>query len=219
MWDAKNSCEKTSYEQLSASNKLYFKEDYLKSIPFIYYKEKFPYIIDKCRTWTLEKNLKMIKEYIDPNPKIIVVIRPINEIVKSFEYITKNIDIPELKENKILRPGSEAVMLPLHGVISAAKNIENKNNLLIITYKNIVEKTSETIDSVYKFLEIPRYKHSFEKIEQKNKENDFVYGIPNLHEVREKIEIIERNIKLNKSTEIYCKQLDYTLEKALENLI
>ena len=220
MWDAKNSCEKTSYEQLAASDKLSFQQDYIKSIPSIYYKkEESSYIIDKSRAWTLEKNLKMIRDYIEPDPKIIVVIRPIKEIVKSFKFITKDIDIPQLKEDNLLKAGSEALMLPLYGIISAAKNIENKNNLLIVTYEDIIETPSITIDAIYKFLGIPTFNHNFQKIEQKTKQNDYVYGIPDLHKVREKIEVVERKVDLSKSTEMYCNQLDYILNKALENLL
>jgi sulfotransferase len=219
MWDAKESCETKSYEQLFASKKLNFKDEYLKSIPKLYYKNSSKYVLDKCRTWTLEENVKMIKKYIDPDPKIIAMVRPLEEIVGSFQYLIKDKNIPELGEEKILTPHSEPIMRPLSGLVNFAKNPENKKNILIIEYKNLVNHTLTTIESIYKFINVDMYNHDLKNIEQKEKEDDLVYKIPNLHEVRKTIKTIPREYTLSENTKKLCSELDRILNDSIKDLL
>lgn len=219
MWDVKSSCENNSYEQLMASERLEFKDELIKSIPNLYYKGVSSHILDKCRTWTLEENLKLIRKYIDPNPKIIVMIRPIREIVNSFNHIVGNLDVPKLKEDSLFVPGSDPLMRPLAGIITAARNPDNKENLLIISYTDLIDATKLTLESVYKFLDIPQFTHDLSSVTPKKQENDLVYGVPDLHKVRSTISAISRPSSISESGAILADDLDKVLYKALENLI
>ena len=85
MWDAKVSCEKNAFEQLTANKRLEKTRDSLiKQIPKIYYSEvSNRKIIDKCRPWVKSANLELARKYISEDVKSIVMIRPIDEVVKS----------------------------------------------------------------------------------------------------------------------------------------
>ena len=85
MADMQHSCNWNSKEQLLANNRHNTTKDLISSIPSIYYKDvKASIIIDKCRSWTLPLNMDMFYNYLDSNPKIIVLERPIIDVVKSF---------------------------------------------------------------------------------------------------------------------------------------
>ena len=84
MWDMEQSC---SYSEEQVKNTLEVKPKIIKQIPKIFYDGIEKNIVDKCRTWTLPGNLELINKYITKTPKIVVMVRPIVDIVKSFVYI------------------------------------------------------------------------------------------------------------------------------------
>lgn len=169
-----------------------------------------PIIIDREKLWADHENLRMIKKYITPNPKIIFTIRPVIEILTSFiNILSENID-KGMKENNwcyknylskndnrceyLMRPKG-----PIDSAITAINEIikpENKNIFCIINYDDIVYSPQQTMDVVYNFLELPKYNHNFNKIIKLEKDNDKVIGYPeNLHEVRPTLKKISKNPK------------------------
>ena len=51
----------------------------------IYYEDvDKPYVFDREKSWSVLGNIEVIKEYIDPDPKFIMTVRPILEILASF---------------------------------------------------------------------------------------------------------------------------------------
>jgi sulfotransferase len=186
MWDMKLSCEGNSYQAILANNRTDTQYDLIKSIPYIYYKNiNRKYILDKCRNWITPENLKLIKDYITPTPKIIVLTRNIDEILDSYSNIRQANGHPK----------------PLKGVIDRSndfiyndfKNVEyakNNNNgeFIFIDYHDFISSPKDTIDSIYDFFEIKRYNHYFKNIFNPYPENDLVYGLMGLHDIRPNIE-------------------------------
>ena len=85
MWDLQQSCRGLANEQLVVTNRLTTEKDVVSALPYQYYKDvKASIIIDKCRSWTHPLNVEMLYRYFDHKPKIIVLVRPILEIVRSF---------------------------------------------------------------------------------------------------------------------------------------
>jgi sulfotransferase len=110
MWDMQVSCETSSKQQLLANKKIGIQDDLVRAIPYIYYKNiNQKHIIDKCRSWTLPANLQIIKRYITPNPKIIVLTRDINEIVESFVKLRKLNNWKDENKDDLLIPDSEPI--------------------------------------------------------------------------------------------------------------
>jgi len=45
--------------------------------------------LDKNTCWTIPENIQMIKDYIRPDPKVIVMLRSVEEIIESFIRVRK----------------------------------------------------------------------------------------------------------------------------------
>lgn len=212
MWDIRVSCKTKASEQLKANSRTSFEIDLMASIPDLYYNSVTkPYILDKCRNWTLSGNMKMIKECITPNPKIIVLLRPIQEVLASFVSLKKNAgankDELETYTQKLLTADSDPILKPIRG-IEMAKNAD-PNNYLFLTYDQLIVYTSATLELIYKFLDLNFYNHNLNNIINNHPEDDSVYKMPTMHEIRPTIsrrpiiidlsyEIIEKCVELNK---------------------
>lgn len=182
MWDMSVSCETNSWEQLTANNRFDTQRQLVSQIPQIYYQNTDrPIVVDKCRSWTLEANVRMIKEYICPDPKIIVLTRPIDEIVQSFIRLGKE-NNRVFKSKDLLSPDSEPIMRSLHGVDWAKKN--NAGEFLFVEYSDLVSYTKEVIASIYSFCGWDYFEHDLLNIVNRFPENDDVYGLQKMHEVR-----------------------------------
>lgn len=183
MWDIQVSCETSSNDQLMASNRENTQYEIISSIPKIYYKGvKSKYIFDKCRSWTLEPNINMIRDYITKDPKIIVLTRPIDEIVRSFVELRKRNNWKGDLESDLLVEGSEPIMRSLDGVNYAKEN--NNGEFLFIEYDDLVDNTIDVIDKIYEFCGIEKFEHNLNHIENKHPENDLIYGLVGMHDIR-----------------------------------
>ena len=148
----------------------------------------------------------MLYEYIDHKPKVIVLERPIVEIVKSFVHLRiKNNYIGD-NESDLLEDMSEPIMRSLHGLAWAKEN--NNGEFIFISYKDIVETPEKVINSIYEFCEINYFKHNFNNIVNKHPEDDSVYNMLGQHDVRSSISYNDENVKLSKNILKYCQQLD-----------
>ena len=176
-----------------------------------YYQSKEKYIIDKNRNWTHGGNIELLKTYVTASPKIIVMLRPITEIVESFYYIyKKNNRLDELKQH--LFGQDNPLMFPFAGLLNALTN--NKDCLLLLTYKELVEQPKNVVDKIYEFLDIPNYDHIFDNIINKYPEGD--YGLDGLHEVRSAIKLRNKKIRLPKAIKEKALEMQKELEKTLE---
>jgi sulfotransferase len=185
MWDMQQSCETTAHQQLMANKRSKTIDDLISEIPKIYYRNvNRPVIIDKCRSWTLPTNQELLRRYITQTPKTIVLTRPIDEIVDSFvllyEKNGKKYDVKEL-----MREGSEPLMRSLVGVEMAKQS--NNGEFLFISYNEIVKNTEIVLDTIYTFIGEPRFDHNLKNIVNALPEDDTVYGLNGLHEIRSTI--------------------------------
>jgi sulfotransferase len=209
MWDTQQSCEIYCNEQLSANNRLSTKHDIVSAIPNIYYKDTNASIVmDKCRSWTLPDNLNMLYKYISDKPKIIVLERPVTEIMKSFVFLREQNNYTGDKESDLLAPMSDPIMRSLEGIEYAKNN--NNGEFLFISYYDIVMKTKEVIKNIYEFCEIDFFKHNLDNIINNHQEDDSTYNLIGQHEIRPSISCNEEDMKtvLSEGTLEYCKYLD-----------
>lgn len=209
MWDVQMSCFSKANEQLRANYRENTIFDLISQIPRIYYKnipEKI--VVDKCRSWTIEPNVNILKKYIDKNIKIIVLERNVKDVVKSFVKLYRKNGIKnETMENKLVEKGSEPIMRSLEG-IQWAKNNNNDNTFLFINYDDLVNNTKDTINKIYDFCGWTRFKHDFNNIFCKYPENDEVYNLPGQHSVRPSVKKDKSNVPLNSELEKKCTIID-----------
>ena len=74
---------------------------------------------------------------------------------------------------------------------------ENKGMFHIVEYNDIVLHPNETMSKIYNFLEMPDYKHNFNKIEKVEKDNDEALGFPkDLHKIRKSVSPSSTNLDI-----------------------
>jgi len=187
MWDMQQSCQITAKEQLDANYRHDTAYQLVKAIPDIYYQNTTrPIVVDKCRSWTLPANQDLLRRYITDIPKTIVLTRPTDEILDSFASLHKLNNKP-FDANEYLREDSEPLMRSLRGV-EWAKQV-NQGEFLFIDYAELVADTNEVLDKVYSFIGQERFEHDLDNIENTLPENDAVYGLLGMHDVRKTIKL------------------------------
>ena len=201
LWDTQVSLWNT--EQVRNSPEV--SDRLMKSIPKVFYEGTTGYIVDKCRSWTLPANLELIDKYITKSPKIIIMMRPIVEIVKSFVFV-RTMNGWQNPEEGLLDEGSEPIMRSLDG-IKHAKSI-NSGQFSYYWYEDLVNNPESVINSIYEFCEWEKYDHQYDNIKNLTPERDDLLNLVGLHDIRPKLK--RRKIDIKLSNELYEKavQLD-----------
>ena len=203
MWDMQQSV--VNSEQIKASNKDVLNA-LVKPIPHTYYADVIkPIVVDKCRSWTLPTNMQMLNQYFNSAPKVIVLVRPLVEIVASFMSLRKANGWTDL-EAGLLDDGSEPIMRSLAGVEWAKKN--NNGEFLFVTYDELVDDTQVTLDRIYKHCGWQPFAHNFDNIVNRHKENDAIYGLAGQHDVRSQISRRTVDVHLLDELVKECNRLD-----------
>lgn len=176
-----------------------------------YYKDiNKPIIIDGQKSWGTPANLNLIKKYIVSKPKIIFTVRPIIDILTSFisilpdeSYIDKEMRQKDwwyknyLSKNDnrcdyLMRPWGQIDQT----LFSINEIINNEETFCLIEYDKIISNSQETMDKIYKFLDLPSYEHNFNNIIKIDKHDDEEIGWPaNMHEVRPILNKISKSPK------------------------
>jgi sulfotransferase len=199
----------------------------LKSIGNSFYANKSqPIIIDNNRAWGTPYNFRLAS-LLNENIKIICPIRPVLEILTSFILLAqKNPDfnfidkamkqsnfypysyrsINDARCEWLMRPNGQIEMSLL-----AMMNFKNNpESYYFLEYNDFISKPKESIDNIYRFLDLDNYEHFYSDIKYINNKNDAqYYGIPDLHKVRKTIQKISIEPELILSKYIINKYKDY----------
>jgi len=179
----------------------------IKNVFNNYYKDwKAKFIIDRG-PWGTPDNLLYLKSIIK-KPKFVILYRPILECLASFIKIEKPINI-EIRCQELMDK---------NGMIGknlwSIKNIiDQKENYIIINYNDLVNNPLYEINKIYNFLNIEKFNHDFENINQFSanniKYNDYILNAP-FHTIK------TGKIKLDKIE--VTKYLPYNIIKKYSNL-
>jgi len=199
MWEYVKTCN--TMEQIDRN-----KENELRAVSQLncffdtFYKDvRNPIVIDRDKDWGTPANLDLVKRFLTPTPKIIITVRDILEIIASFvsmesDYLKNEIKnsysfMTNYRSHKdavaeyIMRPNGDMDKALLS--LSSAFYPENKGIFHIVEYNDLVLSPEETMSGIYKFLELPDYKHNFKKIKKVELDKDIDLGLPkNLHDIR-----------------------------------
>jgi hypothetical protein len=144
-------------------------------------------IIFDRSSWGTVPNLNMLKKY-KIEPKFILLVRPLVEVLASFVKISKCENVREFVE-KMMSPISGKVYKDW---LSTKNIIETKQNYLLIKYDDLVNNTEININRIYNYFNIQKFKHTYSNLKQFEfngvKYNDTIYGYSNLHFVRPNVE-------------------------------
>jgi sulfotransferase len=196
-----------------------------------------PYIIDKNRNWGTLENLQLASAFTD-DVKIIAPVRPILEILASFINLARN--NPDNFIDKFLPsyPVSDfratddarcdALMAANQNIemnilsIASALHPEHRKKFEFVAYADLVTKPQKVIDSIYEFLQIPKFEHSYTNLNWDLMPNEAaVYGIPDLHKIRSKIDKSKTDVSVlseyvqNK----YGQALDFIFPNGIQDFV
>ena len=211
VWNHDNfSTTEESVRRLENKNQIL---NYGENIIVNYYKDiDKPIIIDREKCWATTGNLNLLKKYITPTPKIIFTVRPVLEILASWinilpkdSFIDKEMintgwwhkDYLTINDNRcdyLMHPSGQInkTLFSINEIIKP----ENKNIFCLIKYDDLINAPQNTMDKIYDFLELPTYKHNFNKIKKIEKDNDEEIGLPtNLHDIRPRLKKISQDPK------------------------
>ncbi len=69
-----------------------------------------------------------------------------------------------------------------------------QNKIMFIRAEDLTSRPQQIMDEVYDILNLERYNHNFNNIEQTTKENDVIHALDNnLHTIRNKVEPLKDN--------------------------
>jgi sulfotransferase len=175
-------------------------ENMLDSLGNLFYSGvKKPVIIDKSRVWGTEGNHN-IATRLNKEPKTILVLRPILEVLSSFirlleknpdNYIDKNIanldfyskyyrSVNDARCDYLMRTGGE-----IDQSLLAIATLINKPEIChLVWYKDLIADPQGCLSDIYQFLNVFDFKNNFNKINQLDKHDDaFVFGIKDIHTI------------------------------------
>lgn len=141
-----------------------------------------PFILDKGRGWLYDLNLL---SKIFPNPKVIVLVRDLRDVVASHEkiyikdpttkyawsdFVEKYRDVNIEDRYKIYFDyTSLGVYLKfLYSIITSI----TPNNIHFVRFEDLCTQPTKILRNIYNYLEIPYYDHNFSSIDQITTEND-----------------------------------------------
>ena len=130
-----------------------------------YYKDwNYKYIIDRSNVG-LGNIINILDKYLKNDLKIIVLDRKLEDIISSFIKAHKNWNLPiENQVQHLLRPNGQ-----IFNGMASTKNLKNpqfKNITHFIMYEDLVNDPEQTINGIYKFLEVPKYNHYYKNLKK-----------------------------------------------------
>ena len=162
-----------------------------------------PYVMDKSRGWGIHFDL--LNTIFGEEPKIVCLVRDLRQILSSMEKkFRQNPDKHRAIENHSSLSGtttfkralihlqSPPVGLALDRLIEVHQRGWNKK-ILFLRFEDLTTLPAETMKKVYGYLGVPEFKHDFNKVAQVTQEDDQVFGIPGLHEIRPKVEPLKND--------------------------
>jgi sulfotransferase len=137
-------------------------------------------VIDKSFTWGTPENLNLLMQYAPDLPRFIVMDRPADEVEASFRRLMSKYP------NSMFEPADEL----RSGIIARCER--SRNHLLsfvpelcvVVSYDALVSSPQSIIKSVYAHFGMSNFAHDFDNIAGTSTDNDAVWGLPTMHDVR-----------------------------------
>jgi sulfotransferase len=205
MWQTQQLCD--NHPPLFANNKQGTKKDIMSALPSLYYKDiEKPIIIEKGRTWCHPANVQMWRDNINPDQKFVVLVRPIEDVVKSLVSLRiKNDHQGDLYED-LMQPGAEPIYRAAEAI--ALCKTQPQENFLYVDYRDLVSDPIKVLDLIYDFYGWDKFQHNVEKVDQVFAEDDNYHGLDGMHKIRETISVEKVNVDLPPKVAEFCEELN-----------
>ena len=153
-------------------------------------------VVDKDRGWA--SDVVVLKKLIGESPRILSPVRPVPEIIASFMIISEKIGKNSKIEDEVRlanrRSNSwtlarviwEKYVYPNWRVFKIGYET-NPECFLLLNYDDIVNKPKQTMAYITTYLDVPLWAPTTINLTNPNPENDRVYGMPGLHDVKSEL--------------------------------
>lgn len=196
MWDTEQSVNRT--QQYRANPKPTAAFDLVAQVMPTYHRDRTEaLVIDKCRAWGTPGNLRMLRTYVTAEPRIIVLTRPILEVLASFiSLIHRNPPgsvfdqrlpesfrpIDDVRCDVLMNYGGDIdrAMWSIHNLSKA----ENAGLGHFLSYADLTADPAGSLAAIEEFLGIEPFAYDLANIVNSEPEDDAVYGLAGMHEVR-----------------------------------
>jgi sulfotransferase len=160
-----------------------------------------PICIDKNRFWAeyLEMAAALVggREQI----KVIVTVRDLRDVLASFEQLyRKTSAFGQVQTDPAVAVKFKTAQGRVETFIDAAQPVGRayiairdaltrgwKDRMHFVDYEDLTRQPQRTLAGIYRFLDEAGHDHDFEKVEQVTFEDDFVYGLKDLHQIRPQV--------------------------------
>jgi sulfotransferase len=154
-------------------------------------------IIEKDRGWAGE--IPVLKRILGEDPRVIAPVRSIPEIIASFMLISKKIGAKSKIEDEVALANRESNTWTLSRVIYEKYIYANykvfkaayeayPECFLLVEYENLVKKPKEVMSLICIYLDVTPWTPTTTSLKNPNPENDVVYGMKGLHDIRPTLE-------------------------------
>jgi sulfotransferase len=203
----------------------------ISSVPHQFYSDiPKPVIIDKNRAWPAR--VPFIEGYIEQKAKIICTVRDIDEILTSMitiirhnpfkegqarvnfideQLIKMNIPINDVNRCEFIAGPNGILGQSINAVMEGVRQ-GFADRIHFVEYRDLTSKPVETLSALYEFLGEEPFEHTFDNIENQNRENDqLTYGLEDMHEVRKKLSVTSPPPQevLPEQILVKCKGMDF----------
>lgn len=170
-------------------------------LPTYYADRSESLVVDKCRAWGTPGNLRMLETYVSNDVRIVCLTRPVIEVLASFIRLIHENPPGSIFDKRLVegyRPlddrRCDTLMMPggeMERSLWSVHNLrqpENADKALMLTYAELVGDTLSVLRRVESFLDIEPFDYRTTDVRNAEPENDSVYGLAGMHEVRPTIE-------------------------------
>jgi sulfotransferase len=161
-----------------------------------------PVCIDKNRYWA--EFLEMGAELLGGRDKVkvLVTVRDLRDVVASFEMLyRKTSALGQVAQEASLALKFKTALGRAEVFIDDAQPVGRAYNAIrdavtrgwhdrmhFIDYEDLTQRPQMVMDGIYRFLGETPHQHDFEHVEQVTFEDDFVYGLKDLHVIRQTVQ-------------------------------
>ncbi len=191
-WNSKECIEHQASKELADDKNL---KRVLSAVLQSYHDTDSPVVLDKGRGWL--SLIEMAEFALGRKAKVIVPVRNLSAICASFEKLHrkaahKNQDKGDYFKSQTVI-GRTDQLLSDSGVVGLAYNrlldaLQRGlgDRMHFVEFEELTKNPIDTLDGIYRFLELPKFKHNFLNIEQVTHEDDSVHRL-DLHTIRRSV--------------------------------
>jgi len=161
-----------------------------------------PVCIDKNRYWA--EFLEMAAELVGGRDrvKVLVTVRDLRDVVASFEKLYRRTSaLGQVSQEAGMALKFKTALGRAEVFVDDAQPVGRAYNAIrdavtrgwsdrmhFIDFEDLTRRPKETLQGIYRFLDVASHPHDFENVEQVTVEDDFVYGFKDLHVIRAKVQ-------------------------------